>query len=135
MLHLRVALLLLLLLCNLPPPGRDGRPALLRHGDLHNPFTHQTGPTLKSTLNQLEMICEVMGMPREKVEKVVKTLKGDKEAVQTAVNQFIESRDGPFKTAFEKPDDGWAESGKSRRPKKARLPPISAGDRWTGAMA
>ena len=37
-------------------PAEELAAELLRQGDLHNPFTHHTGPSLKSVLNQLEKL-------------------------------------------------------------------------------
>ena len=61
-------------------------------------------------------IAEITSLSEKHVESVLRGLK-DSSQIEHAVEQYLESKSGPFK---EGASDGWAESGKSRRPKKVR---------------
>lgn len=65
-------------------------------------------------------IAEVLSLPEKHVDSVVRVLKGDQEKINQAVEQFMVSKSGPFKESKDAATDGWAESGKQRRPKKVR---------------
>jgi hypothetical protein len=62
-------------------------------------------------------ICEVLGLSRDKVDKVVKSLKNNEEAVSNAVNAFLSGAGGAFADTGSS-EHAWAE--KTRRSKKVR---------------
>ena len=61
-------------------------------------------------------IAEITGLSADKVSSVIKRC-GDDREVERALNQYLESQNGPFKDVE---GAAWAESGKPRRTKKVR---------------
>ena len=64
-------------------------------------------------------IAEVTKLSEKHVGEVMRSLGYDNEKIAAAVDQYLNSQSGPLKDGTEMAD-GWAESGKPRRPKKVR---------------
>ena len=64
-------------------------------------------------------IAEVTKLSEKHVGEVMRSLGYDNEKIAAALDQYLNSQSGPLKDGTEMAD-GWAESGKPRRPKKVR---------------
>ena len=64
-------------------------------------------------------ISAVTELSEKHVLEVMRSLGHDTEKIAAAVDQYLNSKSGPLKDGTEMAD-GWAESGKPRRPKKVR---------------
>jgi hypothetical protein len=70
-------------------------------------------------------ISAVTELSEKHVLEVMRSLGHDTEKIAAAVDQYLNSKSGPLKDGTEMAD-GWAESGKPRRPKKGDEEPAGA---------